>query len=429
MSAINTTTSLSLSANAALVKAAFSLRIKDVAGVTTPVLDVLRNMRQLPYEFGVFAEQDIRALMSAIYVLRREYVSLQYVEDRPLQDQPKAGSLEANDTGRGDEQAVEREAALADIAYEMAVLERHLESLDKQARSDLEEAGQSVQSGGRMSIMRRNMTYRSYVNSIEDWFRDEKARAQAGSRWMMKLDQAQETLVMPRIDAQTANEEYRQYVSDDRLDRLSHRAWEAIRELLVELGTELDRHEKAYALLNADLALVNDAYSNIEERKRNADIVKAEMAAEDRLHRDNLNRPLWLLGKRFEPVALLAHTGVPVEFMNTPEWRAKESELRAQEAKAKVQEAQASMMEMQANMMELEANTMLLQVRAQMAEMQKAMAQQQAEFKATLDAMNGKSKPKAKADKPKDKADKPMPKGATVINSRGAASATFRPRG
>ena len=64
------------------------------------------------YEFGLFAQQDIKALASALWTTRTQIVGLMFVEDRALQDQPQAGSLESNDTGRGDENAEERAEAV-----------------------------------------------------------------------------------------------------------------------------------------------------------------------------------------------------------------------------------------------------------------------------------------------------------------------------
>lgn len=427
---------------AAVVNAAFSTSIKDRNEVTTPVVDILRNLATpLAYEYGIFAEHDSRVLKSVLWGLRNEHVSLQYCPDKPLQDEPKEGSLDANDTGKPDEHAVDRAAAFKENEYLQAVIERHLESLRKQVRSDLEEAGSRSVDGGRARF--RMVSSKPFgfddMDTLEDWYVKQLAQVAPHSRRHRQIEQSRETIYLPHISAQEANDAWLSVVhdadGDNRLTKLANREWDSIRTLLLEVGMEQERHDSEMAKLNSELQAVHAKYHDRGTQALYAGPVKAAMAVENTTHRSNINRPVWLLGRKFEAVALLAHVGTPQDILNSHEWRAKESELRAQEAQAKAQEAQAQMMEAQANMMELEANMLLMQTRQQLAAMQQQLMEQQKQFAAML---NPPAPPAPKADKPSkgkskaSKASKSEPfvplKGANLISSRGKAT-SWTPRG
>ena len=409
---------------ASQVNAAFTLFISGQA-----VSDIIKNSAPVSYEYGLFAEQDIRVLMSMVYSLRTELVKLMDGRDQPLQDRPREGSLDANDAGLPDQQEVERQEAIRQVAHEMAVLERHLESLDEQARRDLEEAGQRAEDGGRVRFQRRNQQYRSYVNTWEEWLVDQKATTAVDSSWYRKLCRAEEDITIPLVSAQQASDEYLSYLQDDRLERSSRRAWDRVEESLLECGLEIDRHEKVMAKLNEDLQIVYEAYSKPAERKAKADLVKGQMAAETREHKEAINRPLWMLTKRLEPTALLAHTGAPKTLVDSPEWRTHEAQLLAAKARADAALAQAQMAEMNANMALIEANMNLMKIRKAMAEQQEAMTKQMKEMNDFMKPVKElkESKSKAPRTEKKAKAEKPTPKGANVLSTRGSFLApTFR---
>ena len=202
-----------------------------------------------------------------------------------------------------------------------------------------------------------------------------------------------------------------------------------VEESLLECGLEIDRHEKVMAKLNEDLQIVYEAYSKPAERKAKADLVKGQMAAETREHKEAINRPLWMLTKRLEPTALLAHTGAPKTLVDSPEWRTHEAQLLAAKARADAALAQAQMAEMNANMALMEANMNLMKIRKAMAEQQEAMAKQMKEMNDFVKPVKELKESKSKAprtEKPA-KAEKPMPKGANVLSTRGSIlQPTFR---
>ena len=434
---------------AAVVNAVFNLSIKDRNDTTSRIVDILRDLQHVTYEYGIFPEQDSRVLKSVLWGLRNEHVSLQYVGDmmKPLMDKPAEGSLEANDTGKPDEHAVERALAIKENQYLQAIVERHIESLRKQVRSDFEEAGHRTEDGGRMRFnFKSSLPYgATEMDTVEDWYIKQLAQTPVGSKRYYQLIQSRETIHLPHVSAQQANDEWLSLVghdeSEERFTKLANRDWDSIKDLLTECGNELYRHEDEMAKLNAQLADVQAKYHERTAQQTHAGPIKTAMAVERQTHRQNINRPLWLLARKFEATALLAHVGVPQDIINSSEWRAKEAELRAAEARAKAQEAQAQMMEVEANMMEMEANMLLMQSRQALAQMQLKMQEQMAQFNAMMNPPKPKTEskiePKAKkAKKPKagalvegklEKEFKPL-KGANVITTRGKAS-SWTPRG
>ena len=134
---------------ASQVNAAFVLHVG-----TDRVSDLIKRFseKSVPFAYGLFPEQDQRVVASVFYTTIGEAISLAKFEDKPLQDQPKAGSLDANDTGRGNEQDEERAQAQADAFMRLAALERHSESLHERARAVLEEAGRRELTGSRQTF-------------------------------------------------------------------------------------------------------------------------------------------------------------------------------------------------------------------------------------------------------------------------------------
>lgn len=417
---------------AAAVNGAFNTVIDNEV-----VKDIITRFSAVPvaYEFGVFADQDIRVLLSMYYALIFEFVTLMPYQDVPLQDAPRAGSLEANDTGVEDRFAVEREAAIKDTLHGIAVIHRHLRSLDERARKELEEAGKTEYDGGRIRFNRKQPVYKSLVKDFEEVLIDMKSREpRANVRRIAQIESAME-YNLPRVSETDAGQEFYDYLDEERMERSAQRAWDNVLQSLQEVSFEIDQYAGVMEKLNAELAEATQL-RNPQDRRVATDSVKTRMALARNEHRQNINYPQWLLKQRLAPVGLLAHIGAPKALIESPEWRAEEAKLRAAAAQAKSQEVQAQMVEMEAMMLEQQANMGLLQLRKQMAEMQKAMNKQQKEFAAM---MNPPKQPKApkevkqaevvKAEpvvKPAEHKHKPM---KHLISWAGAAGSVAGPRG
>lgn len=417
---------------------------------TDRVFDLIKRFseKRVPFAYGLFPEQDQRVVASVFYTTIGEAISLAKFEDKPLQDQPKAGSLAANDTGRGNERDEERAQAQADAFMRLAALERHSESLHERARTVLEEAGQKTGDGGRIRYNRQSNGWVMPQMRTYEALKDAIARATPNTPWMFKAQIALDDLVessyfyededgvlhsgMAETDAEGIVLELLTEATN--VDSCAAKAWDRISATLVDLGLEMAHHDKVMAELNEDLQTVNEAYRNPQERKTKADTVKAEMAAETKEHKAAIRYPLWLLTKQFEPVSLLAHDNTfAKQLVNSPEWRTQEARETAAKARADAAVAQAQMAEMEANMALMEANMNLMKIRAAMAEQQKAMEKQMkemAEFMKPVKTKGPKAeKPKAEKAEKKAKAEKPLPKGATVVSSRSAFNAPVYRRG
>ena len=184
--------------------------VKDIiARLSTPV----------EYEFGVFADQDIRVLVSMYYALIFELVSLMPYEDKPLQDAPKVGSLEANDTGVEDRFSIEREEAIKDVLQGIAYIHRHLESLDERARKELEEAGQRQQDGGRIRFNRKQRVYKSMVKDMQDVLIDMKLREPLSNQRRIAQIEAAMECNLPKVSETDAGQAFVDYLDDDRIER------------------------------------------------------------------------------------------------------------------------------------------------------------------------------------------------------------------
>ena len=431
---------------ASQVNAAFVLHVG-----TDRVSDLISRFAEnsVPFEYGLFPEQDQRVVASVFYSTVSELISLMKYEDKPLQDQPKNGSLEANDTGRGDEAEEERALARVGTYQRLAALERHSKSLHERARAVLEEAGRRELTGSRQTFNLQRSSWVMPQMRAQEALKDAIARATPNTPWMFKAQIALDELVestyfyededgvlhsgMAETDAEVIVLELLTEATN--VDSCAAKAWDRISATLVDLGLEMARHDKVMAQLNEDLQTVNEAYRNPQERKTKADTVKAEMAAETKEHKAAIRYPLWLLTKQFEPVSLLAHDNTfAKQLVNSPEWRTHEAQETAVKARADAAMAQAQMAEMEANMALMEANMNLMKIRAAMAEQQKAMEKQMKEMAEFMKPVKTKAEkpakePKAPKAEKKAKAEKPLPKGATILNSRSAFNAPVYRRG
>jgi len=423
------------------VKAAFGLVIDGQR-----VSEAIRTCAvPVPYEFGVFAEQDVRAVVSMYYTLIYQIVGLQAVNvDRPLHDVPKEGSLAANDTGRPDEAALLREEAIENCLRGIAVLGRHLRSLHSRAAKDAEEAGRRTGDGGRLRFNFKSTAFRPYAKEYDEVLLDMKAETPPSDvRRLAQIDAASE-LNLPLVAETDAMVEFMDYMDPIKLSAGSIRAANAVIDQLVDLGDILMRHEARMTELNAERSEAN-LISNREQRKVAVDSVMSRMALERNQYRLDTNRPLWLLKQRLAPVAFLKHEGALRELTESAEWRAAEALERARLARVKVVEAQAATAEIEASILEGEANMALYRARQAQLAMQRALDEQQKEF-AALVAGNkpaplpvpalkteaeaeaeAESKAKAKAEKPKKVKTEAAP--MRHLSALAGAAGSFRPRG
>lgn len=416
---------------AQVVAASFNLTIGDER-----LCDVLKRVaKPSGYVFGLFPEQDMRVCTSAYYSLVNRLIALQIVQDKPLQDQPQAGSLEANDNGQPDERSLEREEEIKEVIRDLSALERHLVSLSEFCRKMNEEAGQRTQDGGRVRFNRKNGSdWIMPVPEFEVVIDDQIARSIPGSSWYLKAHKAKETVVLRSMSETEASQVVSDLLTDpSSLDRVSQRAWDNLVDLMSDCGMELMRHEKVMKDLNDELEAVQAAYSVREQRRVHTEGVKARMAHETTLHRENLNFPKWMLEKRLEATALLAHAGTPKWILESPEWLTQEAKEAAAKAQADLSMAQAQMAQMNANMLLMEVNMQLMQQQKAMAEMQAQMNKRMQEFKAMTEPVKPAKEKKAKKETLEAKAPvaklAPVAKGATIINSRGSMLSPMYRRG
>lgn len=377
----------------------------------------IKAMEATPYQVGLFAEQDYRAGVSVLYTIRMDLVRMQDGADMPLQDVPKDGSLEANDTGTESDVEIERRTLMAQACRAHAVIERHLESLAKQAASDMEEAGKRTTSGGRYVIASSGRKFRAYCGSWHDFIIDLKANATAGSSWMLKIERAEELVSFPHVSAQDATDEFMDYFEDANVLKTSGNAWDKLLDRLEVRGTLLRDHEHLTAAFNA-----------MDDVQRNAG--KSEFAVACRDFKRELKNNDWWLERMLEPWALLLATGAPKDLVNSPEWRTKEAELRAAKARVKLVEVQAEMLELEALNAETEAMLALKAARARMAQLSSRNAALFAEFSPPTPKVAKAVKPAAKGKAVKAKAkDTPAKATKTKITIATSGIKTHTTRG
>lgn len=288
------------------------------------------------YVFGLFAQEDIRILASALNSVRRELISMQFVQDKPLQDRPAEGSLDANDTGKPDEHADERAVAIKDAAYEAAIIERRIRSLELQAKEETEEAGKTTADGGRIRFTRRSVQFRSYVPSWDDFIVEMKEQAEPNSMWLAKIEQAQETVDIPYVSAQDAIDNvHGSFDEDGTLKRAGERAWNRIVELSIEWHELSTKHEGVMSSFNA---------MEREDQQR----LMGAIAAENKEYKAQMRKLTFKVEKALEAVNLLAITGIPTWLVESPYWMTAEAEKATKHAlgqlaiaKAKIQQVDA----------------------------------------------------------------------------------------
>lgn len=338
---------------------------------------------KIPFMLGVDAVQDYRAIVSFVYSLRIDIISLMYVSDKPLQDRPTEGSLEDNDTGRADENELERLELLEEACRVHAAFSRHAQSLSEKARTETEEAGKRTADGGRFRLGRKNRGFNAYLNSFEDWLVDQKANATKDSIWLQKLELAEEEVGFPIISETDAQIIVDDYFADETAEKISHKAWAKLVGNMLTYGENLDAHNKKIEAFNA---------SDRSEAKT------AQFAQDCKEFRAIRKSALWWNERHISPWALLCATGTPAYLTNSSEWRTQAALKRAAEAKCKAQEAQAAATEAMATSTEIEANMALFAARNALAIVQAKVAKQLADF----EAMTSPKKPK----------DAPLPKKA-----------------
>lgn len=317
----------------------------------------LKGIASAQYAFGTYAEQDYRAVMSALYSVRTSIVSLQFVSpDTPVADTPKDGSLESNDAGLPDEREAERRDLLKKALLTHALLERSLESLAEKARKDTEKAGNRTHDGGRF---RFNLSYgsrefKAYGDSWEDYLNDMAARSTPGSQWLKKIDAARE-MSFPLVDAQQALNALPHLFGEDEMVALSHKAWAKLVDSFALYGEAMKRHEQEQAAFNAG------------DQDDHAKAIFSNQCTNFR--RETRDAQYW--ASRFmEPVALLAVIGAPAYLTDSPYWRTHEAKRKALKAESEAAEAEA---------MAAEAMAKALQVKASMRLMDALELQDQAE--------------------------------------------------
>lgn len=356
------------------------------------------------YEFGLFAQQDIKALASALWTTRTQIIGLMYVEDRALQDRPQPGSLEDNDTGRGDENAEERAEAIKILLHEQSIIERRIRSLELQAKEETEEAGRREHDGSRFKFNRTLRPFTSFIETFDEWISKRKAEAQPNSPWLAKLEAAQE-LVPPHVTAQDAIDEFKDLVDASYVDKTSAKAWDRLLERFEMAGACIAKHDKYMADVNALTT------SDLEK-------MKPLIAIENREYRDEMrSHEWWLKTVLLEPVALLAHSGTPKILLDSPEWRTHVAKRKASDAQAKAQEALAQTAEAEATILQIEANMTLFNARKQLAATQAKLDEQLAQMNAMFNPPASQPAPQLEVPAPE------APKGRKprVITGRGAA--------
>jgi hypothetical protein len=320
----------------------------------------IKGMEQVPYQVGLFAEQDYRAIVSMLYTVRMDLIRMQDGADRPLQDVPREGSMDCNDAMGSDttysEQEAERHNLMAQASRCHAVLERHLESLAKQASSDLEEAGSKTASGGRYVLSSSTRSFKAFCGSWEDFLIDMRANAKAGTPWMLKIERAEEFVTFPHVSAQDATDEFMEYFEDENVLKTSGRAWEKLEDRFELLGQTLLNHEHMTAAFNALPKLSHD-------------LAKADFAVACREFKQEVKNHDWWITRFMDPWALLCATGASTDLINSAEWRTKEAELRTANARLRLRETEAEMMELEALNMEAETTIALRAARNRMAQL------------------------------------------------------------
>ena len=328
----------------AIVKSLFSMGL-DIK---------ISSMETFPFiPDGVIADQEYRALVSMVYTVRSDIVRLMNGADKPLQDVDKDGALGTSDNGTVSDFELERVSKLEAALLCHAVLERHAETLEEKARKDSEEAGLKTNDGGRYRISRKGREFRGFLNTWDEFLVDLKNKAVAGTSWAIKIAAAEE-LVFPHVSAQDATDQYLEYFEDENVEKVSHKAWDKLLDAAEAYGTLITNHEEA-------MANFNELPKEFKER------AKSEVAIENAEFRQESRNSEYWINRFLEPWALLCHTGVPSNLVDSPEWRTAAAYKRVAAARAKVAEVNAQALELEAMNAEAEAYDALAAARKRMA--------------------------------------------------------------
>lgn len=359
------------------------------------VTDIKNLVPTSQFEFGLFADQDIKVLMSTLWTKRSELVNLMYVEDTPVHGQPAEGSLETNDTGRGDENEEERAEAVKVVIHEIAVITRRIKSLEMQAGEETEEAGKKTKDGARFRFNLKNRQFKSYLDTMGEWLIKRKAEVKPGS-YLTKLEMVEAMIEdsegryssievfsddcthydnitvgageISTVTAQTAIDEFKDLADDEFLTKVSIKAWDRLIERLELAGEDIIKHTQFMALFNARTE---------DERKD----LKTEVSEENKDYKSTMrNHDWWFKNVLLQPLSLLAHTGCPTYLINSPEWRTEDAKLKAADALAKVAEINATMAETNANIALFDANEKLMEMNDLLAKQQAIMASRMAKY-------------------------------------------------
>ena len=334
-----------------IVKAVFSMSLDEK----------FSNMPVVPFTpDGVLADQEYRALVSMIYSVRLDIVRLMDGSDKPLQDNPRDGSLATRDHGTSSDFEIEREFLLHDALRCHSILERHAQTLEEKACKDAEEAGFRTNDGGRYRIVRKSREFRGFLNTWDDFLLDLKSKAIAGSSWAIKIDKAGD-LVFPLVSAQDATDEYLKYFEVDNVTKVSQNAWEKLLDGFERYGALIIAHSNT-------MCEFNDLPSEFKER------AKSLVATENYNFRQESKNSEYWINRFMEPWALLCHVGVPKALIDSPEWRAAAAHKRAATARAKVAEINAQALELEAMNAEAEAYEALAAARKRVAALRSVTA-------------------------------------------------------
>ena len=365
------------------------------------------NMVPATYEFGSDAAQDLKVVSSALWTVRNEIVKNvgARLDNKPIFDQPMEGSLEANDTGRGDEMAEERERALKSLVREEAILVRRIKQLVEIALDHVER----VMPDDRMAQYKQKVFISSYNKPFAVWLIERKAVATG--TWLDKLNATQEWLedecIEPVIDAQTAKEEWEALVSDEYTTKSALRAWQQLVDKLEGYGQIIKAH-------NTKMAQLTD---------------KTEMARESSEYRSLMNSAEFVINKMLENnIDLLKHAGAPKYLVDSPEWRTEIAKIRAGEAQAAAQEALAATAESEAMILQTQANMALFQARQLQMQMELKLKDQMAQMEAMFALHKPTPQPAVEPVAPSPVLPKPQPKGRAPRSLKGRnGAAGFEP--
>ena len=439
-----------------IVAAAFTLNIGR-----EPLHGIIERMsaQDVPFEYGMFPEQDQRIVASVMYSTLSEAIAATYYNPKALQDTPRAGSLDANDTGRPEESLEEMAAQQDDAFFRLSACERHSQSLHLRSLAVLEEAGKKIGDGSRVRYVLKHNAWVMPALRVERMLLDTIATAAPESSWLYKAQQCLDDLRDSRhftdtyvgeegevedggIYSAMAETDAEGIVADlvdqvDNITRVVDKACTRVVDLLVECGAEIQRHEAVMTELNEELALVAEAYPRMVERKLKSNTVMTAISTETTTYNSNMKFLQRKLDKALEPTALLAHGG-RLHFhsiVSSPEWQTKVTERATAQMRAETSRLQAVSGQMAASVMMAEAQAGMVKMQALLKKQQEEMEKQMKEIAAMMKQPKAEKPVKAeKSEAEKPKAEKPKApkveaKGATLVSTRGAFNAPVFRRG